>query len=118
MAELLQLRLPEPVAKEPFSVTSEVSACPWNSSHRLLRLGLKSQRISQAETPARNLVFLLDVSGSMMPENKLPLLKRGLSLLAENLRPKDTDFDRGLRRRLGPGVACDERCRARACSMR
>ncbi|MEI9953049.1 MAG: VWA domain-containing protein [Pseudomonadota bacterium] len=81
---------PEPIAKEPFSVTSEVSACPWNSSHRLVRLGLKSQQISQAETPARNLVFLLDVSGSMMPENKLPLLKRGLSLLAENLRPKDT----------------------------
>ncbi|HEY0464984.1 MAG TPA: VWA domain-containing protein [Polyangiaceae bacterium] len=81
---------PEPIAKEPFSVTSEVSACPWNGAHRLLRLGLKSSQISQAETPARNLVFLLDVSGSMMPENKLPLLKRGLSLLAENLRPKDT----------------------------
>jgi len=81
---------PEPVAREPFSVTSEVSVCPWNGSHRLLRLGLKSQQISQAETPARNLVFLLDVSGSMMPDNKLPLLKRGLSLLAENLRPKDT----------------------------
>ncbi|MEI9940823.1 MAG: von Willebrand factor type A domain-containing protein [Pseudomonadota bacterium] len=81
---------PEPIAKEPFSVTSEVSACPWNGSHRLVRLGLKSQQISQAETPARNLVFLIDVSGSMMPENKLPLLKRGLSLLAENLRAKDT----------------------------
>ncbi|HEY3255802.1 MAG TPA: von Willebrand factor type A domain-containing protein, partial [Polyangiaceae bacterium] len=81
---------PEPIAKEPFSVTSEVSACPWNGSHKLVRLGLKSQQISQAETPARNLVFLLDVSGSMMPENKLPLLKRGLALLAENLRPKDT----------------------------
>jgi len=81
---------PEPVAKEPFSVTSEVSACPWNGAHRLVRLGLKSQQISQAETPARNLVFLLDVSGSMMPQNKLPLLKRGLSLLAENLRAKDT----------------------------
>ena len=81
---------PEPAAKEPFSVTSEVSACPWNASHRLVRLGLKSQQISQAETPARNLVFLLDVSGSMMPANKLPLLKRGLALLAENLRAKDT----------------------------
>ena len=81
---------PEPVAREPFSVTSEVSACPWNGSHRLVRLGLKSEQLSQAETPARNLVFLLDVSGSMMPENKLPLLKHGLSLLAENLRPKDT----------------------------
>ena len=81
---------PEPVAGEPFSVTSEVSACPWNGAHRLVRLGLKSQQLSQADTPARNLVFLLDVSGSMMPENKLPLLKRGLSLLAENLRSKDT----------------------------
>jgi len=81
---------PEPAAREPFSVTSEVSACPWNGSHRLVRLGLKSQQISQVETPARNLVFLLDVSGSMMPENKLPLLKRGLALLAENLRAKDT----------------------------
>lgn len=81
---------PEPVAGEPFSVTSEVSDCPWDPKHRLVRLGLKSQQISQAETPARNLVFLLDVSGSMMPENKLPLLKRGLSLLAENLRAKDT----------------------------
>jgi Ca-activated chloride channel family protein len=81
---------PEPVAKDPFSVTSEVSACPWNAAHRLVRLGLKTQQISQAETPARNLVFLVDVSGSMMPENKLPLLKRGLALLADNLRPKDT----------------------------
>jgi len=81
---------PEPVAREPFSVTSEVSACPWNGSHRLVRLGLKSRQISQAETPPRNLVFLLDVSGSMMPANKLPLLVRGLSLLAENLRQQDT----------------------------
>ncbi|MEO8900675.1 MAG: VWA domain-containing protein [Polyangiaceae bacterium] len=81
---------PEPVAQEPFSVTSEVSACPWNPAHRLVRLGLKSQQISQAETPARNLVFLVDVSGSMMPANRLPLLKRGLALLADNLRAKDT----------------------------
>ena len=81
---------PEPVAKEPFSVTSEVSVCPWNPAHRLVRLGLKSQQISQAETPARNLTFLVDVSGSMMPANRLPLLKRGLALLADNLRAKDT----------------------------
>jgi Ca-activated chloride channel family protein len=81
---------PEPASKEPFSVTSEVSACPWNPVHRLVRIGLKTQQISQADTPARNLVFLVDVSGSMMPENKLPLLKRGLALLADNLRPKDT----------------------------
>ncbi len=81
---------PEPLGNEPFSVTSEISACPWNPAHRLVRLGLKSQQISQSDTPARNLVFLVDVSGSMMPENRLPLLKRGLALLADNLRPKDT----------------------------
>jgi Ca-activated chloride channel family protein len=81
---------PEPAQNEPFSLTSEVSTCPWNSAHRLLRLGLKSQQISQAATPPRNLVFLIDVSGSMMPENRLPLLKRGLAMLAENLRAKDT----------------------------
>jgi Ca-activated chloride channel homolog len=81
---------PEPAQNEPFSVTSEVSACPWNSAHRLVRLGLKSQQISEAATPPRNLVFLIDVSGSMMPENRLPLLKRGLAMLAENLRAKDT----------------------------
>ncbi|HEY4102258.1 MAG TPA: von Willebrand factor type A domain-containing protein [Polyangiaceae bacterium] len=79
-----------PAANEPFSVTSEVASCPWNPAHRLLRLGLKTQPISQAATPPRNLVFLIDVSGSMMPENKLPLLKRGLSMLAENLRAQDS----------------------------
>lgn len=81
---------PEPLPGEPFSVTSEVSVCPWNSEHRLLRLGLQSQQLSARETPPRNLVFLVDVSGSMMPHNKLPLLKRGLSLLAEQLRANDT----------------------------
>lgn len=81
---------PDPAGNEPFSATSEVSACPWNGSHRLVRLGLKTRSISQATTPPRNLVFLVDVSGSMMPENKLPLLKRGLGMLAENLRSNDT----------------------------
>jgi Ca-activated chloride channel homolog len=80
----------EPAANEPFSVTSEVSVCPWNAAHRLVRLGLKTREISQAATPPRNLVFLVDVSGSMMPPNRLPLLKRGLAMLAENLRAKDS----------------------------
>ncbi len=81
---------PNPAGNEPFSLTSEVSACPWNGAHRLVRLGLKTREISQAATPPRNLVFLVDVSGSMMPENRLPLLKRGLGMLAENLRANDT----------------------------
>jgi Ca-activated chloride channel family protein len=81
---------PDPAQNEPFSVTSEVSSCPWNAAHRLVRIGLKSKAISQEATPARNLVFLIDVSGSMMPENRLPLLKRGLAMLARNLRKQDT----------------------------
>jgi Ca-activated chloride channel family protein len=81
---------PDPAQNEPFSVTSEVSSCPWNTTHRLVRIGLKSKAISQEATPARNLVFLVDVSGSMMPENRLPLLKRGLAMLARDLRKQDT----------------------------
>jgi len=74
----------------PFSVYSEVSAAPWNHKHRLLHVGLKGKAIDNHDVPARNLVFLLDVSGSMASMDKLPLLKRGLSLLARQLRPQDT----------------------------
>jgi Ca-activated chloride channel family protein len=81
---------PEPTGDEPFSITSDVSSCPWNAEHKLVRIGLKTKAISQEATPARNLVFLVDVSGSMMPPNRLPLLKRGLELLARNLRQQDS----------------------------
>ena len=74
---------------QPFSVNSEVGACPWNQDHMLVSIGLQGQIIDQSETPARNLVFLLDVSGSMNNPDKLPLLKKGLALLVENLRPED-----------------------------
>jgi Ca-activated chloride channel family protein len=81
---------PTPEGHEPFAVAAEVSECPWNTGHKLLRVALSTERISQDRVPPRNLVFLVDVSGSMMPANKLPLLKRGLAMLARNLRPADT----------------------------
>ena len=80
---------PEPQGKEPFSVYAEVSDCPWNKAHRLVHLGIQGKHIDDRNVPARNLVFLVDVSGSMQDANKLPLLKSGLELLARNLREQD-----------------------------
>jgi Ca-activated chloride channel family protein len=80
---------PEPKGDEPFSVTSEVSSAPWNTKHRLVHIGLQGKTIPQAQLPARNLVFLLDVSGSMADANKLPLLKRSLRELTATLTEKD-----------------------------
>jgi Ca-activated chloride channel family protein len=73
----------------PFSVTTEVWEAPWQGEHRLVRIGLHAESIDTEDMPASNLVFLLDVSGSMMPHNKLPLLKKAFALLVEQLRPED-----------------------------
>jgi len=80
---------PAPDGAVPFSIYSEVSDCPWNQARRLVHIGIKGKVIEAERTPARNLVFLLDVSGSMEDANKLPLLKRGLTMLARDLRPED-----------------------------
>jgi len=80
---------PEPRADAPVSVTTEVAAAPWQPDHRLVRIGLRTRAIETKSAPASNLVFLIDVSGSMADPDKLPLLKRGLSMLAQNLRPED-----------------------------
>jgi len=80
---------PEPVGKHPFSVYTEISACPWNSSHQLLHVGLKGKSIDKSELPPSNLVFLIDVSGSMGASNKLPLLKQAFRMLVNELRPED-----------------------------
>jgi len=79
-----------PTGDAPVAIHSEVSGCPWEPEHRLVRIGIKARPITEATTPPRNLVFLVDVSGSMMPENKLPLLKNGLGLLARTLREEDS----------------------------
>jgi Ca-activated chloride channel family protein len=80
---------PDPPASEPFSITTEVAGCPWNDDHKLVHVGLQGRRIATEDLPPNNLVFLLDVSGSMQPPNKLPLLKSAFHLLAENLRAED-----------------------------
>ena len=80
---------PEPIGARPFALQTEVASAPWAPAHRLLRIGIRGKHLERREVPAANLVFLIDVSGSMADENKLPLLKRGLSLLAERLRERD-----------------------------
>jgi Ca-activated chloride channel homolog len=73
----------------PFGITTEVAMCPWNNRHRLALIGLQAKRLPAGKTPPRNLVFLLDVSGSMMPSNKLPLVKTAMKMLAETLTRED-----------------------------
>ncbi len=80
---------PTPLGDAPFAVSTEVASAPWNPGHRLVQIGLRAREVAEAAVPARNLVFLIDVSGSMQTPDKLPLLKRGLSLLAPRLRPQD-----------------------------
>lgn len=80
---------PQPTDKTPFSVNTEISEAPWNPAHRLVQIGLQGKRISTENLPASNLVFLIDVSGSMADPNKLPLLKSSLRLLVNELRAQD-----------------------------
>jgi Ca-activated chloride channel homolog len=80
---------PNPTGNAPFSVNSEVAQAPWNTKHQLVRIGLQGKRIATKELPPRNLVFLIDVSGSMADANKLPLLTRSLTALTETLNEHD-----------------------------
>lgn len=79
----------EPKGMEPFGVTTQISDCPWNDEAKLLMIGLKTEDIDYSQAPPSNLVFLLDVSGSMYSDDKLPLLQESFGLLAENLTKKD-----------------------------
>jgi len=80
---------PEPKGEHPFSVYTELAACPWNKNHQLLQVGLRGKSIDKSSLPASNLVFLIDVSGSMNAPNKLPLLKSAFGLLVNELRAQD-----------------------------
>ncbi|MGH9311991.1 MAG: YfbK domain-containing protein [Vicinamibacterales bacterium] len=81
---------PAPSGSDPFSVTTEVAACPWNGRHKLALIGLQTRRIETTESmPARNLVFLLDVSGSMTPADKLPLVRTAMRMLVDTLTARD-----------------------------
>ncbi|HEU4993448.1 MAG TPA: von Willebrand factor type A domain-containing protein [Gemmatimonadaceae bacterium] len=79
----------EATGRDPVSITTDVAAAPWNPTHRVVRIGLQTQRIRTDDLPPSNLVFLLDVSGSMMPPNKLPLVKQAFRLLVNELREQD-----------------------------
>jgi len=81
--------LPAPRGEDPVTITTEVSTAPWNPAHRLVRIGLKGRPIDVDSLPPNNLVFLIDVSGSMEDEDKLPLLKSAFRLLVNELRPQD-----------------------------
>lgn len=80
---------PQPVGNAPFSVTAEISEAPWNPSHRLVHIGLQGKRVPLENMPPANLVFLLDVSGSMNEARKLPLVKSAMKMLAEQLTARD-----------------------------
>ncbi|TRZ46218.1 vWA domain-containing protein [Robertkochia solimangrovi] len=79
----------EPSRDEPFSINTELSECPWNTKNMLLHIGLQGKKIETEDLPPSNIVFLIDVSGSMESPNKLPLLKSSFKLLIETLRPQD-----------------------------
>jgi len=80
---------PKPENGEPFTVNTEISDCPWNTQHRLVHIGLQGKEIPVVNLPPSNMVFLIDVSGSMNQPNKLPLVQASLSMLVDQLREKD-----------------------------
>jgi Ca-activated chloride channel homolog len=80
---------PQPTNNDPFSINTEVGACTWNPAHQLVMIGLQGRRIPTENLPASNLVFLIDVSGSMLEPEKLPLVQSSLRLLVDQLREKD-----------------------------
>ena len=90
MVNYFRYDYPQPVGDRPFSVTLEAAECPWRSGRRLVRIGLEGRDIDRRERPAGNLVFLIDVSGSMGDANKLPLVKQGLAMLVEELTENDS----------------------------
>jgi len=89
MINYFSYEYPQPEGDVPFSITKEVSTAPWNRDHQLVHIGLQGREIPTDNLPASNLVFLVDVSGSMQSQNKLPLLKKAFNLLIDQLRPQD-----------------------------
>lgn len=80
---------PDANSQTPFAVTTQLSQAPWNAKNLLLQIGLQAKKINLEKTPASNIVFLIDVSGSMNQPNKLPLLKSSFRLLINSLKPED-----------------------------
>ncbi|WKL50348.1 von Willebrand factor type A domain-containing protein [Flavobacterium pectinovorum] len=89
MVNFFKYTYPQPQDQNPFSINTEISESPWNAKNRVLKIGLQGKNIPTNDLPASNLVFLVDVSGSMSEPNKLPLLKQSLKILVNELRNKD-----------------------------
>ena len=89
MVNYFNYSYPQPIDEHPFSINSEVVKTPWNEQTQLVRIGLQGKTYENDKLPASNLTFLIDVSGSMGSQNKLPLLKSAFKLLVNQLREKD-----------------------------
>lgn len=89
MINYFDYEYPQPKGEDPFSINTEVAQAPWNPQHHLVHIGLQGKAIPTENLPPSNLVFLIDVSGSMSDANKLPLLKSSFKLLVNQLRPVD-----------------------------
>jgi Ca-activated chloride channel family protein len=89
MVNYFSYAYPDPSGPHPFAVVTEVGAAPWNPRHQLVHVGIQGRRMPTAELPPSNLVFLVDVSGSMQSPDKLPLVKASLRMLVEELSARD-----------------------------
>lgn len=89
MVNYFTYQYPQPVKNAPFSINTEISDAPWNKDHKLVLIGLQGKKIPTENLPASNLVFLIDVSGSMQDPLKLPLVKASMKMLVDQLREED-----------------------------
>lgn len=89
MVNFFKYNYPQPQNEHPFSINTDYNDCPWNSNNKIVRIGLQGKDIQTKDLPNSNLVFLIDVSGSMSDSNKLPLLKQSLKILVNQLRKED-----------------------------
>lgn len=89
MINYFKYNYPQPKNDRPFSINTEYNDSPWNSQHKLLKIGLQGKDLPMDKLPSSNFVFLIDVSGSMNEANKLPLLKSSFKVLLDQLRPQD-----------------------------
>ncbi|HRG82858.1 MAG TPA: von Willebrand factor type A domain-containing protein, partial [Chitinophagaceae bacterium] len=89
MVNYFKYEYPQPTNGDPFSINTEISDAPWNKDHKLVLIGLQGKKIPTENLPASNLVFLIDVSGSMQTAERLPLVKSSLKMLVDQLRQED-----------------------------
>jgi Ca-activated chloride channel family protein len=89
MINYFDYEYPQPAGDAPFSVVTEIAECPWNIQHRLVHIGLQGKEVPVHDLPSANIVFLIDVSGSMDEPNKLPLVKSSMKILTDKLREND-----------------------------